>query len=448
LSADNAVVIFGPERAWFIKAKNLKERNEFVETMAKVVGIADMSDKQAMREGMRRGQFTFTMPKATYDGEWMAGQMHGRGKYTRDDGAIFEGYWDARIMAGFGLVTLPNQEPFTSAWLNNRATEGGSVEVASKEHDFWGAGGLTDSDWQVLLLGAQEVTMKKDEKIIEQGITNENLYRVKNGTIRVEKQLPDGSKKLLVKLGANETFGDTSVLQSLATATANVIADSEQVVLRVIQIDLVFEIFKNNPGLCMRFYRQMATKLAERLRNLHKAAPKKDDPKKEELKSDDNKSDSGPSSMEPIPALSERLSTRNMKRVSVHSADLDSNSGTSTPHDLTPSTERKKDKDKKEKEKEKDKKKQVVEVSFHEKFDLPLTEVVIKEVRCEIKVSTSKKPGQMYISQRYVCFDSSLFGSHTKVRTRLFHEKISAGSLLFFCLFRKLYSLARSLKLR
>jgi CRP-like cAMP-binding protein len=277
--------------------------------------------------------------------------------------------------------------------------------------------GLTDSDWQVLLLGAQEVTMKKDEKIIEQGITNENLYKVKSGTIRVEKQLPDGSKKLLVKLGTNETFGDTSVLQSLATATASVIADSDQVVLRVIQIDLVFEIFKNNPGLCMRFYRQMATKLAERLRNLHNKAPL---PKKDELKAEstDGPGSSGPASTASSgehPSLTERLSTRNLKRISMHSADLDSNSGTSTPRENTPATERKKDsKDKKDKEKEKDKKKQVAEVSFHEKFDLPLTEVVIKEVRCEIKMSTSKKPGQMYISQRYVCFDSSLFGSHTK----------------------------------
>jgi CRP-like cAMP-binding protein len=418
LSAENAVVLYGPERSWYIKMKNLKERNEFVEYIAKVVGIADMGDKAAMREGTRKGGFTFTMPKGHYDGEWMAGQMHGRGKYTRDDGAVFDGYWDARIMAGFGVVILPGQEPFTSGWLNNRTNEGGNVEVASKEHDFWSAGGLTDSDWQVLLLGAQEVTMKKDEKIIEQGITNENLYKVKSGTIRVEKQLPDGSKKLLVKLGANETFGDTSVLQSLATATASVIADSEQVVLRVIQIDLVFEIFKNNPGLCMRFYRQMATKLAERLRNLHNKAPL---PKKEDLKaeSSDGPGSSGPastaSSGEHTPTLTERLSTRNLKRVSMHSADLDSNSGTSTPRENTPATERKnKDKDKKEKEKEKDKKKQVAEVSFHEKFDLPLTEVVIKEVRCEIKMSTSKKPGQMYISQRYVCFDSSLFGSHTK----------------------------------
>lgn len=262
--------------------------------------------------------------------------------------------------------------------------------------------------------------MKKDEKIIEQGITNENLYKVKSGTIRVEKQLPDGSKKMLVKLGANETFGDTSVLQSLATATASVIADSDQVILRVIQIDLVFEIFKNNPGLCMRFYRQMATKLAERLRNLHNKAPL---PKKEDLKAESTDGPgSGPNSGTASTAssgdhasLTERLSTRNLKRISMHSADLDSNSGTSTPRENTPATDRKnKDKDKKDKEKEKDKKKQVVEVGFHEKFDLPLTEVVIKEVRCEIKMSTSKKPGQMYISQRYVCFDSSLFGSHTK----------------------------------
>ncbi len=144
LSAENAVILYGPERAWYIKAKNMKERNEFVEYMAKVVGIADMGDKAAMREGTRKGAFTFTMPKGHYDGEWMAGQMHGRGKYVRDDGAVFDGYWDARIMAGFGVVSLPDQEPFTSGWLNNRTTEGGNVEVASKEHDFWSAGVSTE----------------------------------------------------------------------------------------------------------------------------------------------------------------------------------------------------------------------------------------------------------------------------------------------------------------
>jgi hypothetical protein len=110
--------------------------------------------------------------------------------------------------------------------------------------------------------------------------------------------------KVLTTMGPEAMFGDTSVLHTLSTATADVIADSDtvpslslsvlsvlflmnftlhgclvwpfnlQVVLYAIEINLVFELFRNNPGLCMRFYKQMAMKLSARLRNLHN--PKKD----------------------------------------------------------------------------------------------------------------------------------------------------------------------------
>jgi CRP-like cAMP-binding protein len=251
--------------------------------------------------------------------------------------------------------------PYVSGWSNNRA-EGKDIEAVKDQHGLWGIDGLTERDWQLILLGAREVTFKKDEKVITQGVTNENLFRIKSGKVRVEKQMPDGSRVVLTKMEPEAMFGDTSVLHTLATATADVIADTDTVVLYAIEINLVFELFRNNPGLCMRFYKQMATKLSTRLRNLHK-------PKKDKTKGASESGDKGAS-------------------------DAKQTSGDA--------------KERKEKRKHAS-----GDLTYCEKFDLPQTEVVIKELDCWLK-QVMKKLGRLYISQHYICFESYVFGHHSK----------------------------------
>jgi hypothetical protein len=69
--------------------------------------------------------------------------------------------------------------------------------------------------------------------------------------------------------------------------------------------------------------------------------------------------------------------------------------------------------DKKEK-KEKSKHTTGGDLTYCEKFDLPQTEVVIKELACWLK-QVMRKLGRLYISQNYLCFESHVFGHHSKV---------------------------------
>lgn len=73
-------------------------------------------------------------------------------------------------------------------------------------------------------------------------------------------------------LQAGVVVGDTAVIQEIKAATAYVITN-EDCELEEISVHLLMSFLRNNPGLCLRFYRHMAMTLAEKLRDLNKAAP-------------------------------------------------------------------------------------------------------------------------------------------------------------------------------
>jgi hypothetical protein len=57
-----------------------------------------------------------------------------------------------------------------------------------------------------------------------------------------------------------------------------------------------------------------------------------------------------------------------------------------------------------------------IDVKYAEKFGLPKSEILIKEYTCSLTVGISpkKNTGTMYISSRFVCFFSKIFGLKTK----------------------------------
>jgi len=69
-------------------------------------------------------------------------------------------------------------------------------------------------------------------------------------------------------MGVKTMLGDTSVLPSMKMATADVVADSDVTEVYSIEVPILLDIFKANPGLCVRFYKQMSLKLSQRLKNL------------------------------------------------------------------------------------------------------------------------------------------------------------------------------------
>ena len=51
---------------------------------------------------------TFADGKDVYEGEWLAGQMHGRGRRVFRDGTIYDGAWRAGVQHGRGLELFPS----------------------------------------------------------------------------------------------------------------------------------------------------------------------------------------------------------------------------------------------------------------------------------------------------------------------------------------------------
>ena len=49
---------------------------------------------------------TFADGKDVDEGEWLAGQMHGRGRRVFRDGTIYDGAWRAGVQHGRGLTFL------------------------------------------------------------------------------------------------------------------------------------------------------------------------------------------------------------------------------------------------------------------------------------------------------------------------------------------------------
>lgn len=139
---------------------------------------------------------------------------------------------------------------------------------------------LNDADWELLLTNATEFTYRKDEVIFEQvwitrvcvsitndfshkGCTNVNLYRILCGNVRVVKD----ESKILSIMGPKSVFGEMSFLGRNET-TASVIAEEDNVKVLQIEINFLLDLFETESMLAMKFYRNIAMKLSQRLRKL------------------------------------------------------------------------------------------------------------------------------------------------------------------------------------
>eukprot|EP01128_Nolandella_sp_AFSM9_P006703 TRINITY_DN350_c0_g3_i1.p1 TRINITY_DN350_c0_g3~~TRINITY_DN350_c0_g3_i1.p1 ORF type:complete len:1270 (+),score=401.91 TRINITY_DN350_c0_g3_i1:33-3842(+) len=352
-----AVVVYGPQNQWVIAFANMGMLNNWLKDLESVMQLRPGLDAT---EGIREGKYEFKNDSVgVYDGEWCNNFLHGKGTLIVGK-TIYDGYWDEKYRAGFGYIDGGKfKETKTVGW---KFTPDNQVKVVD-EHGLWEEGELTDRDWQLILTGAHKVQKSKDERFIEQGRQNLSLFRVESGKIRVEKSTtPGGPKKVLVKLGPGTVLGDTSVIPSMKAATADVLAD-EPVTLKAISINILFGLFRGNPGLSMRFYRQMARKLATQLRSLHskKAPPPTDD---EESESDE-----------------EGVVKKQIQEV---------------------------------KPKEEEGVKMDAEtLELLKKFELPLTENLIISCECSLK-GILKKVGVLHVFSNNICFESNVFGSSNK----------------------------------
>lgn len=167
-------------------------------------------------------------------------------------------------MSAIGTVSTSSKEQYAATWSfkENAITElPPDEDVSPTQVD------LSPRDWTLIRTGHTVVSFAEGQVIIKEGTKNENLYQVYRGRVRVEK-LIDGKPKILGYMEADQMFGEMSILGSQKT-NVSIVAGSQPVELYVVALSLLYNLFKSSPGLSKRFWRGIATKLADRLTKLH-----------------------------------------------------------------------------------------------------------------------------------------------------------------------------------
>mmetsp|Transcript_27004 Transcript_27004/g.67869 ORF Transcript_27004/g.67869 Transcript_27004/m.67869 type:complete len:1284 (+) Transcript_27004:235-4086(+) len=127
---------------------------------------------------------------------------------------------------------------------------------------------LTSRDWKLIMTGAPLDELASGVVLITQGKYNDNLYRVKRGTVRVQIKGADGKQVVVAKLGAGTVLGEMSVLTYGGKGSATVVTDTDCQIHRI-EIPLLYKIFGSEPDLAARFMHYLARKLAMQLDAKH-----------------------------------------------------------------------------------------------------------------------------------------------------------------------------------
>jgi CRP-like cAMP-binding protein len=136
-------------------------------------------------------------------------------------------------------------------------------------------------EWDEILKGAKLMTFKKGQIIVEEGTEHRKMYQISKGNCTVEKDLPPrddddeensssdeeepGPRRQVVnRLKDGDMFGEISFLLE-CPATVNVIADSEEVDIYILEISFVNALLNTRPAITPKFYRFLASTLMNRM---------------------------------------------------------------------------------------------------------------------------------------------------------------------------------------
>ncbi|KYQ94307.1 RasGEF domain-containing protein [Tieghemostelium lacteum] len=129
---------------------------------------------------------------------------------------------------------------------------------------------LTERDWIILLTNASVITYHRGDVVIEENTINSHLYRIKTGSLAVEKKNKEGKLVKVATMLAPKMFGEMSFLGNKTTARLSV---EEEADLYVMDIPFLNNLFNSHPRLGAKFYKIMANQLAIRLKNLPWSKP-------------------------------------------------------------------------------------------------------------------------------------------------------------------------------
>jgi len=130
---------------------------------------------------------------------------------------------------------------------------------------------MSSRDWDLLSPGSETRRYSVGEIVLAYGVVNRHLFRVKRGTVRVEKVI-NGQVIVIDKMEEKSTFGEISMLlrAEQGTTTASIIADSNGTEIIKYKIDFVLEMCRHESSLSEKLHKIIALKLSERLRNFGK----------------------------------------------------------------------------------------------------------------------------------------------------------------------------------
>ncbi len=117
-----------------------------------------------------------------------------------------------------------------------------------------------------------EVSMAEGKTIIKQGDAGDGLYIVVEGSVRVERKVPNSKDPLyLFSLGTSEVFGEISLLDG-GVRTANIVAETP-VFLLSIKRDALDDALEDDPSIAMGMLRAMAEKVRRSTETIDKHVP-------------------------------------------------------------------------------------------------------------------------------------------------------------------------------
>jgi len=122
---------------------------------------------------------------------------------------------------------------------------------------------MESSDFQLIFEHGNRMSFPSDAPILKQGQTNNSLYVVTQGTVRIERHHNDAVTEL-ARLGPWSVFGEMSYLDKLQVS-ADVIADEFTTLIRIDGADIE-EFITQVPGFAHRFYQSLAITISRRLR--------------------------------------------------------------------------------------------------------------------------------------------------------------------------------------
>eukprot|EP00299_Pterocystis_sp_00344_P012827 c6214_g1_i2.p1 GENE.c6214_g1_i2~~c6214_g1_i2.p1 ORF type:complete len:1169 (+),score=268.13 c6214_g1_i2:294-3509(+) len=125
---------------------------------------------------------------------------------------------------------------------------------------------MNEKDWEAFKEGATVKEFQAGEVVLAEGTPTGSMYQIARGSCKIIKQSGPGDAVTVIrKCTQGEIIGEISFIEGGATS-ASVVADSNDVVVYVMNRDFVERALINNPGLTGRFYKFLAVLLADRIR--------------------------------------------------------------------------------------------------------------------------------------------------------------------------------------